>query len=792
MLPALRPWRRKPALSLAIIFTLAIAIGANTAAFSVLRSVLLAPLPYPDPSRLAVLWTEDPAHNVHQEGVSYPNYADWRAMNHSFVGLAFFIRTTYSQVNVGHDSPERVQSAEVSSNFFGVIGVAPAQGRAFSEQDLKAGAHLVILSAELAARRLGSANVIGQSIEIEGRPSTIIGVMPAGFHFPDADTEVWRPYTDRIPYQPVERERDYLCVLGRLKPGATIASARADMVQIGHRLEQAYPNMPDSFNGFGVNVVPLYEHIYGTKTRPALWLITAVAICVLLIAISNVANLLLASLESRDREFSMRVALGAGLGRLARQILAETAALASIGALLGVTLAFAGLRAMVHFFADRLPRLNQASIDPLVLVVALLLTLAACLATTLAPFVQLRRDRFVANIRQRSAAPLKRIFGIAQIALASALLASAGLLLRSYSLVERLTLGYNPAHLLVFDLVTRSSGPDQDVYATRVARELQDRLANAPGVIGVATAGDLFQRRNPDWQIYLEGRDSKPNDSPLADDIVSAGFFRVMGAPLLEGRLFTPEEELDKKRTFVIINEAMAHKFWPGVDPIGKRFATSPPGTKQNWHTVIGVVGTLQTAGRESDPLPQIYWAIAGDPDLRFIVRTSLDSGSMLASVRQLVHTIDSAAVVYHPTTVEAQLDNWISSRRLNTTVVTVFSFIATLLAAIGVFSLLHYATAIRTREFGVRFALGATACDVLTQVIGEGVSLAAIGALIGSLAAIAAGRAFSTLLFGVRPWDAQAIGLAIAAILLLAAIASAAPALRAARLNPSEALRSE
>lgn len=793
---AVRLWRRTPFVSLTIILTLAVAIGANTAALSVLRAVLLAPLPYPDPAGLAILWTEDPAHSVHQEGVSYPNFADWRAMNHTFADLAFFIRTTYSQVNVGAETPERVQSAEVSSNFFQAIGILPAHGRAFNEEELKARKHVVILSAGLAVRRLGSANVVGQSVDIEGRPSTIVGVMPAGFHFPDADTEVWRPYTDRIPYRPTERDRDYLEVLGRLKPGASIASARADMSEVGNRLKQAYPTMPDGFGGFGVNIVPLYEHIYGKNTRPALWLITAVAICVLLIAASNVANLLMAQLEARDREFATRMALGAGPGRLARQVLAEVGLLAVIGEALGIAIACSGLHVLITAFADRLPRLNEAVIDPAMLGIAIAVTFAACLAAALAPIAQLRRDIFATAIRKRNATPLKRMLAISQIALATVLLASAGLLLRSYSLAERIPLGYNPRHLLVFELITRPANPassqQQDAYGARVARECRGRIRSLPGVIDVATAGDLFQRRNPDWQIYIEGRDTKPDGSPLADDIVSANFFRVMGAPLLAGRPFTQEEELDPKRTTVIVNEAMARKYWPGADAVGKRFATSPPGTRQNWHTVIGVVGTLQTAGRETGPLAQIYWATADDPDLKFIVRTATDPNTMLAIIRREIRSVDFAAAIYSPTTVEAQLDRWMSSRRMNTSIVGTFSAMATLLAAIGVFSLLHYATALRTREFGIRFALGATPTSVLTQVIRDGMALAAIGTLVGSVAAIAAARAFSALLFDVQPWDAPTLATTVIAALVLAAIASAFPAIHAAKLNPNDALRSE
>src|SRR5258708_2910010 len=404
-----RLWTRAPLVAATIIFTLAIAIGANTAVFSVLRAVLLDPLPYPDSGRLAILWTEDPAHDVHQEGVSYPNYADWRSMNHTFTEMSFFVRTTYSQFNLaGSEIPERVHGAFTSSTLLPVIGVAPLRGRFFTEDEVKTRANVVVLGSSLALRHFSTVDLAGTSIEIDGQQATVVGVMPAGFHFPDADSEIWRPYTQLLPYQSPKRDSDALCVLGRLKPDIPIAQARTDMGSVGKRMEQAYPNMPHSFAGFGVNVVPLYEHVYGTGTRPALLLITGVALCVLLIAVTNPANLLLARVEARDREFAVRVALGAGSSRLARQVLAEVGVLSIIGALLGVAFAAAGLRALIAGFPDRLPRLDRAAFDWRMLVFAAAITTCACIVAALAPLSQFRPALFPAPIPHRAPSPLKR------------------------------------------------------------------------------------------------------------------------------------------------------------------------------------------------------------------------------------------------------------------------------------------------------------------------------------------------------------------------------------------------
>ena len=567
---------------------------------------------------------------------------------------------------------------------------------------------------------------------------------------------------------------------------------RGLMDSVGKRMEQAYPNMPRSFAGFGVNVIPLYEHVYGTGTRPALLLITGVALCVLLIAVTNLANLLLARVEARDREFAVRAALGAGSSRLARQVLAEVGVLSIIGAMLGVVFAAAGLRIMIAAFADRLPRLDRAALDWRMLVFAAVITICACLIAALAPLSQFRRDLFAGAIRKRASSPLKRTLAVAQVALATALLGAAGLLVRSYTLANQTNLGYNPDHLLVFELTTRAAGmksqQDAEAYGARLAKQVRERIAALPGVIGVATAGDFLLARNPDWDVRIDGKVIGSDESPLGDDIVSPDFFKVMGAPLLAGRFFTEAEQQDA----MLINQAMSQRYWPGQDPVGRRFDILYGDGKWRERKVVGVVGNMRLQNREAAPIPMMYAPIGDYPDRQFIVRTKINPTGLVETIRGEIHKLDQAAVVYRPRTMEAQLDSWMSPRRLNTSVVGIFSGIAALLAAAGIFSLLHYAAALRTREFGVRFALGATPAGVLSLVVRDGVALATLGALLGAATAIAAARVFSTLLFGVRPWDLEALAAAVVAAIVLAAVASVLPAVRAARVNPMEALRAE
>ncbi len=740
-------------LAAAIVFTLALAIGANTAAFGVIRAVFLPPLPYPEPDRLAILWTEDPTHNIHEEGVSYANFADWAVMNRTLGSMTAFMRTSFTQVSIsGPEVPERVQATPIPSNFFDVTGVQPARGRGLSEDDIHEKRPLMVISAALAQRRFGTIDAVGRSLTVDGTPVTITGVMPPGFKFPTGDTDVWMPYSRWVPYQEPACAADFLCVLGRLKPGVTIEQARADMAEVGRRLQQAHPAMPSYFAGFGVNVVPLYAHIYGSSMGLSLWLIGGAVLCILLIALTNIANLLLARLESRRRELALRAALGASTSRIALLLLGETAALALLGGALGLVVAYGGLRWAIHAFAERVPRIETATIDWRVLAFTSLLAATASVLATLAPIWELRRSDHASHMRHRGSRRLKQGLAIAQIALATGLLACAALLLRSYSVAGQTELGYRSSGVLVFELATRDN-------TGRVAREAMERIRSLPGVSGVAAAGEVFQRRNPDWEIEVESHDSPPAGTPIGDDMATATYFQVMGVPLLRGRLYTPEEEQDPKRRSVIINQKMARTFWPGEDPLGRHFRPVYDDPNRPVLTVVGVVGDMRIAGRESAPIPQWFSPVANYGTPKIVVRAAGDPGALLPAIQRDITAVDAGAVAYRPLTVDQQVNRWLEPRRLSTALASMLAALATLLAAIGIFSLLHYATTVRTQEIGV-------------------------------LASIAAAKVFASVLFGVEPWDVPALGSTTLAIVGLAVLASLLPAWRASKVEAAVVLR--
>ncbi|MCP5110739.1 MAG: FtsX-like permease family protein, partial [bacterium] len=466
------------------------------------------------------------------------------------------------------------------------------------------------------------------------------------------------------------------------------------------------------------------------------------------------------------------------------------------GSAVGVLVAIGGLRVLVSRFSQSLPRLDQADLRWEVLAFCGFVTALVAVLTGLAPIWKLRRREVFEVVRWRGSERMKSTFGMAQVALATMLLVSAGLLVRSYLAVESSRLGYKPANLLVFELVNRSYGhgsaPERVAHGARVAAEVRERVRHLPGVTDVAMVGELFPRRNPDWRIFVEGRESFQPGGALGDDLVSANFFSVMGVPLLGGRFFTPEEDLDPSREVAVINEAMAAKYWPGENPIGKRFTPDVPREGRRWRTVVGVVGNMQLKGRENEPIPQMFWAVADYPDPKFVVRSSGEPLGLLKAIRHEVSQVDASAVVYRATTAEQQLAQWLRPRTMHTSLVGLFTVIALLVAGVGIFSLLHYAVTRRAEELGIRMALGAPAGSVVRLVVREGMVVTAVGAVAGVLGSFWLARIFSGLLFGVEPWDPVTIAGSVAVLVGISACSSLAPALRASRVNPAEVLRKD
>ena len=567
-----RQLRGNPLFALAVVLTLAVGIGANTAIFTVVKAVLLRPLPYKDPGRLVMIWTDDPAHGVHEEGVSYPNFEDWRAANRVFDDLAILSRNNPVTLT-GGEVARRVEAAVVSANFFSVLGVQPAMGRVFSPEEVSRGERAIIVSHALWQSHFGaSPDAIGKTLEVDGVKWRVIGVMPPSFQFPSPDTQFWGQLTAFPRWKNIRRERysDWGRVLGRLKPGVTLERAQADMSAIGKRLEQQYPPGPtEDFAGFKLNLIPLTIQITGRELPVILWVLFGAVSLVLTIACVNVASLLLARGSAREREFTLRTALGAGRARIVNQLLTESLLLASLAGVLGFALARIALRGLIAWAPPGLPRLSEVSIDSGVLMFCLAISLFAGLLSGLAPALRLSHGSTALNCRSagmtRESARARSVLVVAQFALSSMLLCGAGLLIRSLLLIEAVQPGFRPERVLTM----RIAAPGSDAAAVPFFDQVLDRIQSLPDVVASGMIEDVLQRRNPDYQIVAAGR-SEVSSEPVSGDAISPACFHALGVQLLNGRMFT---DADRGGIPVaIVNQTMARHFWPNEDPIGKQF----------------------------------------------------------------------------------------------------------------------------------------------------------------------------------------------------------------------------
>ena len=824
---------KNPGFTLVAALTLALGIGANTAIFSLVNGVLLRPLPFHQPDRLAMLWTDDIKRNLREGATSYPNFIDWRSQSQIFSEMAIFSGNPL--VLTDTDEPERVLGGFVSSNLFTLLGVKPALGQSFSPGEEEGGERVVVLSHWLWQHRFGAApDVIGKSVKIDGdansrkngpRAARVIGVMPPGFYFPNKETQLWEPATVYWRWKRESGERFMaearrLGVVGRLKPHATIGQAQAEMATIGQRLAQTYPISNPDFPGFAVNVVPLLDQITGTKLQLALWVLLGAVAFVLLIACVNVANLTLARGASREREFAIRAALGASRVRLLRQLLTESVTLAMGAGLLGLALAAAGLQALTLAAPPGIPRLDEVRLDPSVLLFTLGISLFAGLFFGLAPAWKISQQRPQHALKENSSSSggreLRRthsMLAVLECALAVALLAGAGLLIRSFLRLQSVNPGFRPEGVLLArvlpPLSIRSGGQAETFF-----EQLRERLAGIPGVQSVASTDDFLIRGTPDESITIEGRPSTSDGktSQLNSADASPDFFQTMGVPLLRGRFFTRADALTKIQVLyapreqvqqpgaapaerppaeaVIINETFARRFFPDEDPIGKRFYFGPP-TKIYWHEIVGVVGDMRRQGLEKQPIPEYFGPhLGGAADV--VARVNADPLAFAATVREAIRSVDKNAVILNVTTAEARLGELSAERRLNTWLLALFAALALALAAIGIYGVMHYSVAQRTHEIGVRIALGAQPADALRLVIGQGLRLMSSGVALGLLAAFALTRVMASLLFGVSAHDPVTfIGVALL-LFGVAIVACYLPARRAARVDPMVALRSE
>jgi len=810
---ALRGLWQRPAFTVVAVLTLALGIGANTAIFSVANGVLLRPLPYDRAERLAMIWghrTQEPLARL-----SVAEYWDVSERTRSFSKVGAYVDGTATLTGVG--VPERLRAGYMTAGVPGVLGVAPAMGRGFSEQeDRPGGAPVVLLSDALWRRRFGAdPSIIGRVLTLDDAPTTVVGIMPPGFqlpsHYSGPGMELWSPLQLDPAADRTSRGWHFLEAIGRLRDGVTLAAASAEASGLMRGMLAEYPTeYTPEFDGSASSVE---QQVVG-DARPAILVLLGAVALLLLIACANVAGLLLARAEARQREIALRTALGAGRARLMRQLLTESLLLAAAGGTLGVLLASWGVRGLVLAAPASVPRLGEIGIDGRVLLFTVGLTLLTGVLFGLAPaFHTVRADLSHALTdggRSGTAGGgrqvLRRLLVGGQVAIALVLVTGAGLLVQSFLRLQQVDPGFRPDGLLTARVELSpvryaASAGRRDFY-----RELLDRLGHLPGVKAVAGARALPMTGRleiGDWSFVLEGRAASP---PLPTDwhpadwqVVTPGYFATMGIPVLQGRDFT---EADRPGTpgAVIVNRTLARQVWPGEDPVGRRVLLGGGGVDSVWRTVVGIVGDVHHRGLSEAARPEMFLPYAqfpagtGTPPAAMYValRTSGHPEALTAAVRSTVGALDPDTPVAETQTMEAAMGAWGAQRRLIMLLVSGFALVAMTLGAVGIYGVMAHLVSQREREIGIRMALGAVPRQILRLVVSQSAWVVGGGLLVGTLGALAATRLLVGLLFQVRPTDPLTFAGTALVLVAVAAGATLVPALRALRTDPAHALRSD
>jgi predicted permease len=806
---ALRTLRKSPGFTVVAVAALAIGIGGNTAIFSLIDAVRSRALPYKDPDALVQLWGNVVRARVERRGNAYPDFLDWRAQSKSFEDMAAFANQTLTLAGV--EDPERIPVEFVSAPYFSLLGVSPVRGRTFSaDEDLVATpAYVVVLSDGLWQRRFGAdPEIVGRSVTLNARTYTIVGVMPPGFKGLTDTAELWVPFAVYAPPQAMaNRGNRGFGALARLKPGVTVASAQSELDGISRQLERAYP---DTNEKRGVEVSPLDVELFGAL-RPALLTLMAAVAFVLLIACANVANLLIARSEARRREIAVRTAVGAGRGRLLRQLITESCVLTALGAVAGLLLARGAVAVLIAQSPVTFPSFVTPGLDIRVAVFTIAVSLACGILVGLAPGLQARSVDLTSALKEsargsdgRRSQRLRNVLVVAELSMAVVLLVGAGLMIRSVRNLMALDPGFDPTSVLTLRVsVPRASAPvaagapQAPAEPVVRGRTLLERIRAVPGVADVALSTDLPLDGNASAGTYAaEGMPpTTAQNVPRAyTHRISPEFFRTLRIPIVAGRTFT-DEELTTTSAAVIVSERVVKRFWPGQDPIGKRIKfgqlTSSAGA---WLAIVGVVGEVKYRGLPENPTsdPDIYLPfVERNSQYALAVRATVPPSSLVAPLRAIVRGADPSIPIYQVATMEAQIEAQTSQSRFTMWLMGVFAAVALSLSVVGIYGVMSYLVSQRTREIGIRLALGAGGGDILRLVVGNGARLIAGGILIGLMASFALQKLVSSLLFGVTAADA-ASAIAVAVLAAVALLACYLPALRATRVDPLHALRYE
>src|SRR5580693_353710 len=792
---AFRQMKRNPGFFAVALAALALGIGANTAIFSAVEGVLLRPLPYADPSHLVMVWEDASYLGFSRNNPAAANYVDWRAQNQVFTDMAA-MRYSNAAFN-GDQAPEQALGRGVTRNFFDVLGVQPVVGRPFTAEEDAAKCKVVVLSYALWQRRFGgNPSVVGRSILMDGEATTVVGVMPSGFFFPDHQTDYWIPaaFTSE---DLARRTRHYLEVVARMKPGVTRERAQRDMDVIAKRLQQQYPN---SNANVGAVVVPVREQFAG-DTATGLWVLQIAAVLVLLIACSNLANLLLARAAGRRREIAVRVALGATRGQIAAQLIAGRLLLSVGGGVAGLVVG----RLCWSLFNNLVP--SQIVGDGFVLNAPVLMFTAAIsiLAGVFFGIVPALRRTDVSLLESlkegarvgesRGGMRLRDTLVVAQFAMAFALLVGASLMIETLWNLRRVDLGFRSDHLLTMGVPLPDKKYNTNEKIRAFYRDVLDRTRTLPGVKSVGFGSDVPFTSVGDTEGYaIEGAPptlpGQDNDALYRE--VTAGYLETIGGTLESGRLLE-DRDIESGQPVVVINEFLAKRHWPGVDPVGKRLKLT--GSKEPWRTVVGVVKDIRERGLLLDMKPAVYVPVnqVERPGADFLIaRTAQDPAGMVNALRGAVWAVDADRPVAFIRTMDQLMEENVADRERPMTLLGIFAGLALVLACIGVYGVLAYSVAQRTREIGVRMALGARPLDVTRMVVTRGLRLGLLGLAAGIGLALILGRLLQTLLYGVKVVAPAVYAATALALLLIALLACVIPAQRAARVDPVVALRDE
>jgi putative ABC transport system permease protein len=801
----LRSLKKSPGSTLVAILALGLGIGANTAIFSVINAVLIRPLPYADASRLVVIFFNQKQKNLNRQMISPADFEDYKQQATVFDGLGAF--RAKAAVLTGKETPEQVETATVSPSLLVMLGMQPVIGRAFLPEEGEPGKnHSVVIGNGLWRRRFGAdPNIAGTTLTLDGAVYQVVGVAPPGFHLLDTASELWIPYAaDPKDLNNHARGHRSLTVIGHLRPGVSLEQAGSVVAAIaGHIAEIS----PDTNAGCSAEVVPLRDQLAG-DIRSTLWTLIGAVAFVLLIACTNVANLLLARAGAREKEIAVRTSLGANPFRLVRQLLTESVLLALMGGLFGLLLAFWGVFAITHAASTVLPRASEISIDWRVLAFTLAISLATGIVFGLAPaFAAVRHDLNSvlktsgrSNTASRARSRMRNLLVIGEISACVVLLIGAGLLLRSFVKLSRVDPGFRTDHILTLQI----SPPVAHYPGLKVAQfyqQLIDRTSTVPGVESAGVCRFLpLAGADASLNFQIEGQAAQSaTEQPRAKyRTASPGYFSAMGIPLLKGRMLD-RTDTDRTQKVVLLNEAAARRYWPNENPIGKRILS---GMDENaWSTIIGVVGNVKHKGLDAIVSPETYYDYLQLPieqmgpvqgTMSLVVRTTGDPAGLVAAIRNEVHSLDPDLPIFNVKTMTDLVQNSVAQPRLRTLLMSGFAALALILAAVGLYGVISYSVVQRTNELGVRSAMGASAQDLLTLVVGQAARLAALGIGIGLLLAWIMARGLSAFLFEVTVLDPVTFLGSAALILLVCLIASFAPALRATHVDPLTALRAE